>query len=96
MRMTDCANVKGMFRIIRFPPPPPKAEPFKQWPVQVCYDCVPEIENPELAQERRKELYEQKGYPKDWIDRQFMPGKLEKRREMRLTFAETGCIVFAL
>lgn len=28
-----------------------------------------EIENPELAQERMKELYEQKGYPKDWIDK---------------------------
>ena len=28
-----------------------------------------EIENPELAQERMKEIYEQKGYPKDWIDK---------------------------
>ena len=28
-----------------------------------------EIENPELAQERMKELYEKKGYPKDWIDK---------------------------
>ena len=28
-----------------------------------------EIENPELAQERMKELYELKGYPKDWIDK---------------------------
>jgi hypothetical protein len=28
-----------------------------------------EIENPELAQERMKSLYEQKGYPKDWIDK---------------------------
>lgn len=28
-----------------------------------------EIENPELAQQRMKELYEQKGYSKDWIDK---------------------------
>ena len=28
-----------------------------------------EIENPELAQERMKELYEKKGYPKEWIDK---------------------------
>ena len=28
-----------------------------------------EIENPELAQERMKELYEKKGYSKDWIDK---------------------------
>lgn len=65
---TDCANVKGMFRIIQSIPSP-KAEPFKQWLAQVGYDRVLEIENPELAQERMKELYEQKGYPKEWIDK---------------------------
>jgi len=30
---------------------------------------VQEIENPELAQERMKKLYELKGYSKDWIDK---------------------------
>lgn len=65
---TDCANTKGMFRIIQSIPSP-KAEPFKQWLAQVGYDRVQEIENPELAQERIKELYELKGYPKDWIDK---------------------------
>lgn len=65
---TDCANVKGLFRIIQSIPSP-KAEPFKQWLAQVGYDRVLEIENPELAQDRMKELYEQKGYPKDWIDK---------------------------
>ena len=68
MRITDCANVKGMFRIIQSIPSP-KAEPFKQWLAQVGYERVLEIENPELAQDRMKELYEQKGYPKDWIDK---------------------------
>ena len=68
MRITDCANVKGLFRIIQSIPSP-KAEPFKQWLAQVGYDRVLEIENPELAQERMKELYEQKGYSKDWIDK---------------------------
>ncbi|MDP3028899.1 MAG: Bro-N domain-containing protein [Deltaproteobacteria bacterium] len=65
---TDCANTKGMFRIIQSIPSP-KAEPFKQWLAQVGYERVQEIENPELAQERMKELYELKGYPKDWIDK---------------------------
>ncbi|MDD7750406.1 MAG: Bro-N domain-containing protein, partial [bacterium] len=65
---TDCANVKGMFRIIQSIPSP-KAEPFKQWLAQVGYDRVLEIENPELAQDRMKELYEQKGYSKGWIDK---------------------------
>jgi hypothetical protein len=44
--------------------PSPKAEPFKQWLAQVGYERVQEIENPEIAQERMKELYELKGYPK--------------------------------
>ena len=68
MQKVNCANVKGLFRIIQSIPSP-KAEPFKQWLAQVGYDRVLEIENPELAQERMKELYEQKGYPKDWIDK---------------------------
>ena len=65
---TDCANSKGMFRIIQSIPSP-KAEPFKQWLAQVGYERIQEIENPELAQDRMKQLYEQKGYPKDWIDK---------------------------
>jgi len=65
---TDCANVKGLFRIIQSIPSP-KAELFKQWLAQVGYERMLEIENPELAQERMKQLYEQKGYPKDWIDK---------------------------
>jgi len=65
---TDCANVEGVFRIIQSIPSP-KAEPFKKWLAMVGYERVKEIENPELAQERMKSLYEQKGYPKDWIDK---------------------------
>ena len=67
-RMVQAAHVKGLFRIIQSIPSP-KAEPFKQWLAQVGYERVLEIENPELAQERMKELYEKKGYPKDWIDK---------------------------
>lgn len=65
---TDCATTQAMFRIIQSIPFP-KAEPFKQWLAQVGYERVQEIENPELAQERMKAIYEAKGYPKDWIDK---------------------------
>lgn len=65
---TDCANTQSMFRIIQSIPSP-KAEIFKQWLAKVGYERVQEIENPELAQERMKELYEKKGYPKEWIDK---------------------------
>ena len=64
----NCASVKSLFRIIQSIPSP-KAEPFKQWLAQVGYERMQEIENPELAQERMKDLYEKKGYPKDWIDK---------------------------
>lgn len=67
-RKTLAANVKGLFRIIQSIPSP-KAEPFKLWLSQVGYERLQEIENPELAQERMKVLYEKKGYPKDWIDK---------------------------
>lgn len=67
-RKIQAANVKGLFRIIQSIPSP-KAEPFKLWLSQVGYERLQEIENPELAQERMKVLYEKKGYPKDWIDK---------------------------
>ena len=67
-RKVQTANTKGLFRIIQSIPSP-KAEPFKLWLSQVGYERMLEIENPELAQERMKELYEKKGYPKDWIDK---------------------------
>ena len=51
--------MQALFRIIQSIPSP-KAEPFKLWLAQVGYERVQEIENPELAQERMKELYEQK------------------------------------
>ncbi len=65
---TDCANTRSMFRIIQSIPSP-KAEPFKQWLAQVGSERVQEIENPELAQERMKHMYELKGYSKEWIDK---------------------------
>ena len=67
-RKTLAANVKSLLRIIQSIPSP-KAEPFKLWLAQVGYERIEEIENPELAQKRMKELYEKKGYPKDWIDK---------------------------
>ena len=68
LRETDCANIKSLFRIIQSIPSK-NAEPFKQWLAQVGYDRVQEIENPELAQSRMKELFRQKGYSDDWIEK---------------------------
>jgi prophage antirepressor-like protein len=53
---TDCVNTEAAFRIIQSIPSP-KAEPFKQWLASVGYQRIQEIENPELAQQRMRELY---------------------------------------
>jgi len=65
---TDCANTESMFRIIQSIPSP-KAEPFKRWLAKVGYERVQEIEDPELAQKRMKELFKLKGYSDDWIEK---------------------------
>jgi len=65
---TDCANTETMFRIIQSIPSP-KVEPLKRWLARVGKERIEEIENPELAMERMKELYTRKGYPKEWIDK---------------------------
>lgn len=65
---TDCVNTENAFRIIQSIPSP-KAEPFKRWLAQVGHERIKEIENPELAQQRMKALYKQKGYPDAWIEK---------------------------
>tara|TARA_Y100000310_G_scaffold297347_1_gene330275 strand:- start:4958 stop:5821 length:864 start_codon:yes stop_codon:yes gene_type:complete len=66
--LTDCANKETIFRIIQSIPSK-RAEPFKLWLARVGSERIDEIENPELAQERMKEIYEKKGYSKSWIDK---------------------------
>lgn len=67
-RETDAADSKTLLRIIQSIPSP-KAEPFKLWLAQVGSDRLDEIENPELATQRTRELYKLKGYPDDWIEK---------------------------
>lgn len=64
----QCWNIEGIFRLIQSIPSP-KAEPFKRWLARVGKERIDEIENPELAMGRMQELYEKKGYPKEWIDK---------------------------
>ncbi len=64
----NCTNTEGAFRIVQSIPSP-KAEPFKLWLAKIGYERVQEIENPELAQKRMKEIYKAKGYSDDWIEK---------------------------
>ncbi len=68
LRETDAADSQTLLRIIQSIPSP-KAEPFKRWLAEVGQQRLEEIENPELAMERMKTLYEAKGYPQDWIEK---------------------------
>ncbi len=67
-RKIQASDAKGLLRIIQSIPSP-KAEPFKLWLAQVGSDRLDEIENPELATQRTRELYKLKGYPEDWIEK---------------------------
>ena len=68
LRKTQCANAEGLLRIIQSIPSP-KAEPFKRWLAKVGYERLEEIENPELAAARMRELYKAKGYSDEWIEK---------------------------
>src|SRR3989339_2142789 len=63
-----CWNTEGIFRLIQSIPSP-KAEPLKIWLAKVGYERVQEIEDPELATKRTRELYKQKGYSDSWIEK---------------------------
>ncbi len=105
---TDCANTETLLRIIQSIPSP-KAEPFKRWLAKVGYDRVQEIENPELAQKRMKEIYQAKGYSNDWIEKRVrgiairdeLTGEWDKRgikmeREYAILTAEISKAAFGL
>jgi hypothetical protein len=64
----NCANAQGLLRIIQSIPSS-KAEPFKLWLAKVGAERLEEIENPELATQRSREIYKLKGYPDDWIEK---------------------------
>lgn len=66
MQKINCADTEGILRIIQSIPSK-KAEPFKRWLAKVGAERIEEINNPELAMDRMKRLYEQKGYSKAWI-----------------------------
>ncbi len=68
MQQLNCANTEGVFRIIQSIPSP-KAEPFKRWLAKVGYERVQEIEDPELASLRAREIYKAKGYDDAWIEK---------------------------
>jgi len=58
-RKVLCSNTQKILRIIQSIPSP-KAEPFKQWLASVGSERIAEINDPEIAMNRMKSLYQQK------------------------------------
>jgi DNA-damage-inducible protein D len=75
----NCANTEGLLRLI-MSIPSPKAEPFKLWLAQVGKAHIDEIQDPELAFDRGRDLYKLKGYPDDWIAQRMK--SIEIRQEL--------------
>ena len=67
MRVTDVADIQGIFRIIQSIPSP-KAEPFKMWLAEVGKERIDEITDPEITIERALQTYLEKGYSREWIN----------------------------
>lgn len=82
-----CASARSLFRIIQSIPSP-KAEPFKAWLAQVGAERIQEIENPELASQRAREIYKAKGYPDDWIEKRMR--SIAIREELTDEWKERG------
>ena len=77
--ITDCADAKGLLRIIQSIPSP-KAEPFKMWLAKVGRERLDEIEDPEIGIDRLMETYLRKGYSKEWINQRLK--SIEIRKEL--------------
>jgi hypothetical protein len=67
-RRVQAADTEGLLRIIQSIPSP-KAEPFKRWLAKVGAERLEEIENPELASKRTREIYKAKGYSDEWVEK---------------------------
>jgi len=87
MRLTDCANVQSLFRIIQSIPSP-KAEPFKQWLAKVGYERIKETIDPAQSIDRARENWLKLGRSEKWIQ-QRMTGQ-ETRNKLTDYWKETG------
>ena len=87
LRLTDVADMQGIFRIIQSVPSP-KAEPFKMWLAEVGKERIDEIVDPELTIDRALETYVKKGYTREWINQRLQA--IQVRKELTDTWQDHG------
>lgn len=86
-RLTDVADAETLLRLVQSVPSP-KAEPIKLWLAKVGYDRIKEMADPEIALNRSRELWEQHGRSKKWIE-QRMRGQ-ETRNKLTDYWKDSG------
>lgn len=74
----NCANTEGLLRLA-MSITSPKVEPLKKWLAKTGSERIEEELNPEMGFERLREIYKQKGYPDDWIDRRLQTIEVRKQ-----------------
>jgi len=84
---TDCADIKGIFRIIQSVPSP-KAEPLKLWLARVGSERIDEDFDPELAINRALNTYRRKGYSEEWINQRLK--SIDVRKEFTDELKRSG------
>ena len=77
MRLTDVADLEGIFRIIQSVPSK-KAEPIKQWLAEVGRQRLEQLQDPEQSIEQAIRDYRRLGYSETWINQRIKTIEVRK------------------
>ena len=86
---TSCATRETVFRIIQSVPSP-NAEPFKLWFARLAEERIQEVADPELAIERARQTYINKGYSEEWTNARIK--SIPARKELTDEWKKRGAI----
>ncbi len=86
-RMTDMADLQGIFRIIQSIPSK-KAEPVKQWLAKLGEQRIDQMIDPELTFQMAVEDYRRQGYSDKWINERMR--SIEMRKELTDEWQRAG------
>ena len=86
-RMTDVADLEGIFRIIQSIPSK-KVEPVKQWLAQLGSQRIDQMIDPELTFQMAVEDYRRQGYSDKWINERMR--SIEMRKELTDEWKRSG------
>ena len=86
-RLTDVTDIEGMFRIIESIPSK-NAEPIKQWLARLGKERIDEIFDPSIGINRLIDIYRNKGYDEEWINKRIK--NIQDRKTLTNVWQESG------